>query len=107
MIIMNYNIPSCMQQYNIDFRFLRSTKRIKCPTCGFEFSLLYSRTISCQGCPESILGCEYVRCPKCEHEFKITSIGITPSSMEAKSISRYLSRILLEYCRDFGESPSK
>ncbi|MEM1546718.1 MAG: hypothetical protein QXP91_09680 [Candidatus Methanomethylicia archaeon] len=104
---MNYSIPSCIQQYSVGSRFWRSMRMVRCPLCGFEFSLLYSRTISCQGCPESILGCEYVRCPKCEHEFKITSIGITSSKKEAKSISRYLSRILSEYCRDFGESPSK
>ncbi|MEM2564698.1 MAG: hypothetical protein QXQ42_03275 [Candidatus Bathyarchaeia archaeon] len=42
-------------------------KAIKCPKCGFQFDILYARTVSCQSCNRmlSSLSCEYVKCPKC------------------------------------------
>jgi len=104
---MDYSLPSCLQQYVPDKRFWKSTKWVTCPECGFEFNVIYSRAIACHGCPESVFGCEYVRCPKCNHEFKMTSLGITRNEAETRSISSYWSKVLLQYCRDFGERPGQ
>jgi len=48
---------------------IRGRKNIvRCPRCGFEFDVSYSRTFSCAGCP-SMVSCNYVKCPKCGYEF--------------------------------------
>ncbi|MEM2146297.1 MAG: hypothetical protein QW279_13115 [Candidatus Jordarchaeaceae archaeon] len=43
-----------------------------CPKCGFQFDILYARTVSCQDCARmlSSLSCEYIKCPKCGFEFQ-------------------------------------
>ncbi|MCD6469845.1 hypothetical protein J7L29_03485 [Candidatus Bathyarchaeota archaeon] len=48
-------------------------KTITCPRCGFQFSILYARAVSCQNCSRmlSSLSCEYVKCPKCGLEFHV------------------------------------
>ncbi|MCX8171484.1 MAG: hypothetical protein N3E47_05905 [Candidatus Bathyarchaeota archaeon] len=50
----------------------RKRQVIDCPKCGFQFDILYARTVSCQSCDRmlSSLSCEYIRCPKCGFEFK-------------------------------------
>ncbi|RLE49087.1 MAG: hypothetical protein DRJ31_05870 [Candidatus Methanomethylicota archaeon] len=45
------------------------SKPIKCPVCGYEFSLVYSRAVACAGCQMSVYGCNLVKCPRCGHEF--------------------------------------
>ncbi|RLF24087.1 MAG: hypothetical protein DRN15_04110 [Thermoprotei archaeon] len=45
---------------------------IRCPNCGYQFSLSYARTMACSGCPLSVSGCDYVKCPRCGYEFKLT-----------------------------------
>jgi len=51
---------------------LGGEKLVKCPRCGFVFSLTYSRAVSCGGCSLAALGsCGYVRCPRCGHEFPV------------------------------------
>ncbi|MBS7639132.1 MAG: hypothetical protein QW600_01790 [Candidatus Bathyarchaeia archaeon] len=49
-------------------------RAVTCPKCGFQFDILYARTISCQGCNRilSSLSCEYVKCPRCEFEFPLS-----------------------------------
>lgn len=63
---------------------MRGRPIITCPECGFQFDILYARTVSCQGCDKmlSSLSCEYVRCPKCGFEFK--------TSGSASKISEFL-----------------
>ncbi|MHC1563902.1 MAG: hypothetical protein ACXQTF_01055 [Candidatus Hecatellaceae archaeon] len=42
----------------------------RCPQCGRQFDLTYSRTFGCSGCQYSVTGsCGYVKCPFCGHEF--------------------------------------
>jgi uncharacterized C2H2 Zn-finger protein len=49
-----------------------------CPKCGFQFNIIYARTVSCQGCSKmlSSLSCEYVKCPKCGFEFQVSESAI-------------------------------
>ena len=46
-------------------------KIVKCPNCGYEFDISYSRVFTCGSCP-SVISCEYIKCPKCGHEFPKT-----------------------------------
>lgn len=58
-------------------------KAIKCPKCGFQFDILYARTVSCQNCNRmlSSLSCEYVKCPRCGFEFPVS--GSAAKALEA------------------------
>jgi len=44
---------------------------VRCPRCGYEFSITYSRAFACSGCPVASLSCNYVKCPRCGHEFTL------------------------------------
>ena len=46
-------------------------KLVKCPNCGYVFSIYYARAFSCTSCPLSVRGCNYIKCPNCGHEFPI------------------------------------
>jgi phage terminase large subunit GpA-like protein len=43
---------------------------VTCPKCGYRFSRSYARVTSCEGCPDSVLSCPFIKCPKCGHEFR-------------------------------------
>jgi len=100
-------LPSCLRQLSVDRKFFESTKMIKCPTCGFKFSLIYARATACIGCPDSVLGCELVRCPSCDKEFEIERVGITSTKGGSRSLAERMSKVLSEYYGDFGEKPSR
>ncbi|MET1160534.1 MAG: hypothetical protein ABWW65_06185 [Thermoprotei archaeon] len=45
---------------------------LRCPRCGFEFDISYSRAMACGGCPYVTFGnCRYVKCPRCGYEDSI------------------------------------
>lgn len=82
-------------------------KTVKCPNCGFEFSPIYARAISCSGCALAINSCEYIRCPRCDSEFKMYEVNPALNYKSARFMSEYLSGILSQYYADFGESPKR
>lgn len=84
-----------------------AAKTVKCPNCGFEFSPLYARAISCSGCPLAINSCEYIRCPRCDSEFKMYEIHPVLSYKSSRYLSDYLSKLLSNYYTEFGESPRR
>lgn len=49
------------------------TDSATCPKCGFEFSKLYARVVSCKGCPMFTSSCSIgkIKCPTCGHEFSV------------------------------------
>lgn len=98
----DWEIPSCMRQYGVDKTFLRETEKYTCPSCGFQFNLLYARAVSCLGCMLSVRGCEYVRCPRCDYEFSIRG-----TKAARRAVSSRLSRVLGEFHKEFGESPAR
>ncbi|MBM5804916.1 MAG: hypothetical protein FJZ49_02455 [Candidatus Verstraetearchaeota archaeon] len=94
---------SCVRQH-VTEETLAMQKTIKCPNCNFEFALTYSRAFACQGCPLSVTGCEYARCPRCDSEFKIHDLNITPNRMATRHLDKHVSKLLSGYYQEFGES---
>lgn len=80
------------------YDFMKTAKkRVKCPQCGFLFSILYGRAIACQGCRKVAIGCSYARCIKCDSEFPIKNI-LLPREL------RTLSEVYSKYYSQFGMS---
>ncbi|WGI16930.1 hypothetical protein [Methanonatronarchaeum sp. AMET-Sl] len=77
---------------------------LKCPECANVFNLFYSRAFACKGCPHAIDGCEFVRCPKCDTEFLLEKHR---NKMESKALDNYMSSIINQYLKDFGDSPKR
>ncbi|MGC8816908.1 MAG: hypothetical protein ACP5PX_03770 [Candidatus Hadarchaeum sp.] len=100
-------LSGCLEKLGGSPRLLKATRNLKCPKCGFEFSLIYARAVACRGCPESVLGCEYTRCPRCDNEFSINQVGLTTSKKDTRDLATYTSEIFSSYCNDFGENPSR
>ena len=104
-----------MQRYNLSHshqlsvgpKFFKSTKRVRCPKCNFEFSLMYSRAIACMGCREAVLGCKLARCPRCDSEFLLDELKIASTKIRSKVMGNYMAAILNEYYKSVGEKPSK
>ena len=95
-------VPFCMRQLGVDRIFLHETEKYTCPSCGFQFNLLYARAVSCLGCMQSVRGCDYVRCPRCDYEFSIRG-----SKLTRRAVSARMSKVLQEFHDEFGESPAR
>jgi len=100
-------LTGCLEKLGGSPRLLKATRTLRCPQCGFEFSLIYARAVSCRGCPEAVVGCEYTRCPKCDHEFSIDQVGLASSKKDSRDLATYTSAIFSSYYEDFGENPSR
>jgi hypothetical protein len=96
-----------MRRAGVTPTLLKTTKMIKCPYCGYDFNIMYSRAIACQGCRKAVYGCNLVRCPGCNHEFPINKTSVARTERSARSIDKYMSKLLSTYFRDFGENPSR
>ena len=94
-----------MRRAGITPTLMKTKKQIKCPHCNFEFNIMYSRAITCQGCPKAVLGCNLVRCPSCDNEFPIKKTSVARTEHSARSIDNYMSKLLSTYFRDSGENP--
>ncbi len=108
-------MSSRMQQYNlrrghqlsVGPKFFQSTKRVRCPRCNLEFSLMYSRAFACQGCRDAIFGCNLARCPKCDNEFPLEEVKVTSSKEGSKIIGNHMATMIAEYLNTFGERPAR
>jgi hypothetical protein len=89
-----------LHQAGITENLLKTRKMIKCPGCKFEFNLMYSRAIACQGCGYSVLGCNLVRCPKCDCEFYLNQTPLASNKTSSKLLSDYMSKILSDYFKE-------
>lgn len=81
---------------------MKSLRRMRCPVCGFEFSLVYARTFACAGCAQSVTGCPKVRCAKCDHEFYIEEMREVNGEKAAKSLADHISDVVDEYNEAYG-----
>ncbi len=88
---------------------MRSVRRLKCPVCDFEFSIIYARATACLGCRDSARNCPMVRCPKCDTEFrimdmKIVKVGkpIIRSKLQERRLATHMSRFLMYYYKQLG-----
>lgn len=100
-----HEIPTCMHQIDPTGMVWKTAKLVKCPECHAEFSLLWARAVSCTGCPDSVRGCELARCPKCDTEWDLRTLRIVYSKFEKRRVAKRANAVLLEYCKDLGESP--
>ncbi len=100
-------LTPCMRHSGISEDLLKTRKMIVCPRCGFEFSLMYSRAFACMGCRYSVSGCEAVRCPRCDLEFRMDEVQLATDKASSRQLSKYISRVMSDYFKDFGESPSR
>lgn len=94
-------------QLSVGPKFFKSTRRVRCPKCNFEFSLMYSRAIACQGCREAVFGCNLARCPRCDSEFRIDELSIASTKVRSKVMGNYMAATLSDYYKSVGEKPSR
>ena len=71
-------------------------KSFTCPRCGFVFSLVYARSIACQGCSEAALGCPKVRCAKCDCEFPVQSSTDIHGKVDEMILSNHMGSIITD-----------
>jgi hypothetical protein len=100
-------ITEQMQMAGVTPNLLRSKRMIICPKCNYKFSLMYSRAIACRGCSAAVNGCNLVRCPNCDYGFTIVDSGLARTKKSAKTLDKYMARILSEYCKSFNVNPRK
>jgi len=100
-------LTPCMHNSGMSEDLLRTRKQTRCPQCGFEFNLMYSRAFACVGCRYSVTGCNAARCPKCDFEFRLDRTDLAADKASSKILSDYMSKIMADYFKDFGESPSR
>lgn len=88
---------------------VRVLRRLKCPICNFEFSIVYARATSCQGCRKAAMKCPLVRCPKCDTEFnirdlRVIKIGKKLIKTEAaeRKVATHMSNFLKYYYKQLG-----
>jgi len=55
----------------------------------------------------SVTGCENVRCPKCDTEFALHQLKITPNAASNRHLGQHMSKLMTDYYKEFGESPTR
>ena len=81
---------------------MRSIRRMKCPNCGFIFSLTYARTFACRGCSMSVSGCPKVRCAKCDHEFFLREMPEVGDEYRERSLADHMGDVVDDYYKEQG-----
>ncbi|HSV42540.1 MAG TPA: hypothetical protein VLH13_03915 [Methanomassiliicoccales archaeon] len=87
-------------------QLMKTTKRIKCPRCGKEFSLFQSRAIACVGCPKSTTNCRFARCVHCDQEFPLQDFNVKTKEQE-QYVSHYMNDILANYRNSVGKTKNR
>ena len=93
---------SAMRSRGLSPATMRSVRKFCCPACGFEFSLIYARTIACRGCSKAVSGCEKVRCAKCDHEFPIRDTPEVHGKYQERIMADHISKIVTDYNAGMG-----
>jgi len=96
-----------MRAKGFSYNTTASLKKFACPYCGFEFSLIYARTIACQGCSEAWKNCPKVRCAKCDAEFPIMETPLINHEYQQRVMSEHISKVVTKYNKDMGYKPSR
>jgi hypothetical protein len=95
-----------MQRVGVTPALLNTTKKIKCPRCGLEFSLFQSRAIACKGCKQGAYGCQLVRCLRCDLEFPMDG-SVVNGWQQQKALSGYMNNIVNNYNKSVGKRGSR
>lgn len=96
-----------MRKKGFSYNTTASIKKFKCPNCGFEFSMVYARTIACQGCSEAWNNCPKMRCAKCDHEFWITETPDVHNKYQQANVSQHLSKVVTDWNESYGYSKNR
>ena len=91
-----------MKAHGFSYNTTASVRKMKCPRCGFEFSLVYARTFACQGCSESVRGCPKVRCNKCDLEFFIEASPDVQNKIQERTLADHITRVVDQRNKDLG-----
>ena len=91
-----------MRQKGFSSNTMDSIRKVKCPKCGFEFSLTYARTFACRGCAEALRNCPKVRCAKCDHEFYIEKMPEIKNAQQGKSLEDHITKVMTDYYDEQG-----
>ncbi|WP_019177903.1 hypothetical protein [Methanomassiliicoccus luminyensis] len=92
-----------MREKGFSWNTLASIRKVSCPQCGFMFSLTYSRTVACKGCPMATQNCPKARCAKCDHEFYLNEMPhVGNNKYTARSVAVHQSNIESQYNEQLG-----
>lgn len=95
-----------MREMGVTPNLMKTTKKIKCPRCGLEFSLFQSRAIACKGCKKGAYGCQLVRCLRCDLEFPMEG-PLVKDRQQQKMLSSYMNNIVSNYNKSVGKKGSR
>lgn len=95
-----------MKQAGVTSALLKTTKKIKCPYCGFEFSLFQSRAIACKGCRKAAYGCQLARCLRCDAEFPLEG-PLVKDWEKQKLLADYMNGIVSKYNKSMGKKGTR
>lgn len=82
-------------------------KTLVCPRCGFQFSLVYARSIACQGCSEAVRGCPKVRCAKCDCEFPLGTSVDVQDRVQERTLADHITDVVDQRYRNNGVASVK
>jgi hypothetical protein len=96
-----------MRQKGFSNNTMDSIRKVKCPNCGFEFSLTYARTFACRGCAEAVRNCPKVRCAKCDTEFYMKDMAHIANQYKERAVATHMNKIVTDYYDDNGWKKSR
>jgi DNA-directed RNA polymerase subunit RPC12/RpoP len=96
-----------MRQKGFSYNTTTALKKFQCPYCGFEFSMMYARTIACQGCSEAWKNCPKLRCAKCDSEFPMTETPNVSNELQQRNMAEHISKIVVDWNEAQGNSPKR
>ena len=91
-----------MRAHGFSYNTTASVRKLQCPRCGFEFSLVYARTFACQGCPMAAMGCDKVRCGKCDNEFPLTQSADIHDRIQQRTLADHITAVVNERNEGLG-----
>ncbi|MBQ3736606.1 MAG: hypothetical protein II855_06695 [Candidatus Methanomethylophilaceae archaeon] len=91
-----------MKNSGFAYETTASVRKFKCPACGFQFSMVYARTIACKGCPDAIKGCPKMRCAKCDYEFWIQDTPWVNNKLQERYMADHMNNVVTAFRNDYG-----
>ena len=96
-----------MRAHGFSYNTTASVRKLQCPRCGFEFSLVYARTFACQGCSEVTKGCPKVRCARCDMEFPLQQSADVHNAIQERTLADHITSIINNHNGDLGVVSTK
>lgn len=96
-----------MRTRGFSFNTTASVRKLRCPCCGFEFSLVYARAVACQGCSEAVRGCPKVRCSRCDAEFPLQESPDVLNKVQERTLAGHINTIVEQRNESLGVSNNR